>query len=308
MRARALKSDALLLLAAVIWGFAFVAQRVGMQYVGPFTFNAVRFALGALVLVPFTIREQRRLDASREDRPCVGTRQVILGSVLAGAVLFLGASLQQIGIVYTTAGKAGFITGLYVILVAVLGLFVGHRPGVGTWLGAVSATAGLYLLSVTEGLRPAPGDSLVLASAFFWALHLLVIARFVVEIGPVRLACIQFAVVSALSFVAAFWIEEIAVEGLRGAAIPILYGGILSVGIAYTLQVVAQREAPPAHVAVILSLETVFAALGGWLILDEVLAPRALLGCALMLAGILLSQLGRDSETFSVAAPSKRVF
>lgn len=293
MRTSALKSDALLLLAALIWGFAFVAQRVGMQYVGPFTFNAVRFALGALALVPFLVVGRNRERGDRTARPRASNRRVILGGMLAGAVLFLGASLQQVGIVYTTAGKAGFITGLYVIIVPILGLLWRERPGVGTWVGALAAASGLYLLSVTEGLSLAPGDSLVLAGAFFWAAHVLIVGQLVWRIGPIRLAFLQFVVCSVLSFVAAVLVETISMGGIVAAAIPILYGGVLSVGLAYTLQVFAQQEAPPAHAAIILSLETVFAGFGGWLILQEILTPRALWGCALMLAGILLSQLTR---------------
>jgi drug/metabolite transporter (DMT)-like permease len=293
-KAGALKSDLLLLLAAVIWGFAFVAQRVGMQYVGPFTFNAVRFALGSLVLVPF-VRQRPQGRDRREAESGPGEIGILKGGLLAGLVLFGGASLQQVGIVYTTAGKAGFITGLYVILVPILGLSLGQRPGWGTWVGAVSATAGLSLLSVTRGFAPARGDSLVLAGAFFWAAHVLIIGRLVSRADPIPLACLQFAVCSVLSLAVAFAVETIAVGAIVDAAAPILYGGVLSVGIAYTLQVIAQRSAPAAHAAILLSLETVFAALGGRLILDETLTNRALWGCALMLLGILLSQLTRGS-------------
>ncbi|MCK4546669.1 MAG: DMT family transporter [Candidatus Eisenbacteria sp.] len=325
MRTGTLKSDTLLLLAAVVWGFAFVAQRVGMDYVGPFTFNAVRFALGALVLVPFVVAGRKASSENSENRghgttescfssdalPGTPANEADVGTsggirqfrsppsilaVLAGLVLFAGASLQQIGIVYTTAGKAGFITGLYVILVPILGLLWKQRPGWGTWVGVAAATAGLYLLSAAEGLTLAPGDSLVLASAVFWAVHVLMIGWLSPRSNPLRIAAIQFATCSILSWIAAIAVEEIALAGILGAAIPILYGGVLSVGLAYTLQVVAQRKAPAAHAAIILSLETVFAAVGGWLVLGEVLTQRALLGCALMLAGILVSRLSRRSE------------
>ena len=297
LRADALKSDALLLLAAAIWGFAFVAQRAGMEYVGPFTFNAVRFALGALALVPFILARRTSPASVRGRRREAGGRlSVVFGGGLAGLVLFAGASLQQVGIVYTTAGKAGFITGLYVILVPILGLALGHRPGLWTWAGAALATTGLYLLSATEGIALAPGDSFVLLGAFFWAAHVLIIGRFSPRVDVLRLALVQYLVCSALSLAVAGSVEVTTVAGLRGAAVPILYGGVLSVGVAFTLQVAAQRRAPPAHAAILLSLETVFAVLGGWLILGEVLGPRALTGCALMLAGILWSQSGRKPE------------
>ena len=288
MKARVLRSDGLLLVTAAVWGFAFVAQRAGMAHVGPFTFNGVRFTLGALVLVPVILLRRR----GRDRRPA--TQPLSLAGVLAaGAVLFLGSSLQQIGLVYTTAGKAGFITGLYVLLVPILGLFVRHRPAWGTWAGAALAVPGLYFLSVTDALRLAPGDGWVALGAAFWALHVLIIARLSPGRDPYRLASAQFAVTGALSLVVAFLVEAPAADGLRNAALPILYGGVMSVGVAFTLQVVAQREAPPAHAAVLMSLETVFAALGGAWLLGETLGSRGLFGCGLLLAGMLLSQVTR---------------
>lgn len=288
---RTLKSDALLMLTATIWGFAFVAQRVGMDYVGPFTFNGVRFALGSLSLIPLVLLKRRHPSAPAALVPPAGRKTVLWGGALAGVALFMGASLQQVGLVYTTAGNAGFITGLYVVIVPLLGLFWKQRPDLGTWVGAVLAAAGLYLLSVTAAFRIAYGDLLVLLGAFFWAFHVLIIGWLSPRIESVLLACIQFAVCSALSLITAAALETTTPTSLMAAALPILYGGLLSVGVAYTLQVVAQRDARPAHAAIILSLESVFAALGGWLLLGEVLSGRALLGCGLMLAGMLLSQL-----------------
>jgi drug/metabolite transporter (DMT)-like permease len=288
---RTLKSDALLMLTATIWGFAFVAQRVGMDYVGPFTFNGVRFALGSLSLVPLVLLKRRHPSAPAALVPPAGRKTILWGGALAGVALFMGASLQQVGLVYTTAGNAGFITGLYVVIVPLLGLFWKQRPDLGTWGGAVLAAAGLYLLSVTAAFRIAYGDLLVLVGAFFWALHVLIIGWLSPRIESVLLACFQFAVCSALSLITAAALETTTPAALMAAALPILYGGLLSVGVAYTLQVVAQRDARPAHAAIILSLESVFAALGGWLLLGEVLSGRALLGCSLMLAGMLLSQL-----------------
>ena len=285
---KSLKAELLLLLTALIWGFAFVAQRVGMDHVGPFTYNGVRFLLGALSLLPLL------LIGSRTTRPAPprNWRMILTGSLLAGLFLFAGATLQQIGLVYTTAGKAGFITGLYVVIVPLLGLLWRHSTPPSTWVGAGLAVAGLYLLTLTEDLTLAEGDGLVLVGAFFWAGHVQVIGWLSGRIEPVLLACLQITVCGVLSLGVALAIEPITLHGLRGAALPILYGGLLSVGIAYTLQVVAQRDAPPSHAAIILSLETVFAALGGWLLLNEVLPGRGLLGCGLMLAGMLLSQLG----------------
>jgi drug/metabolite transporter (DMT)-like permease len=277
--------------AAVIWGSAFVAQRVGMSYVGPLTFNGVRFALGALVLLPLTWRRGPKPEVEGSILPAMITWPVLWGGGLAGLVLFSGASLQQVGLVYTTAGKAGFITGLYVIIVPLMGLFLGHRPGWGGWLGACLATLGLYFLSVTEALTFAPGDLLELCGAFFWAAHVLILSRLSPRMDRIKLAFAQYAVCALLSLIVARFTETVTVDDLRGAAIPILYGGILSVGVAYTLQVVAQRDAPPSHAAIILSLEAVFAALAGWLVLDEMLSLRGLIGCTLMFAGMLTALL-----------------
>ncbi len=291
MKAGVWKSNGLLFLTAAIWGFAFVAQRAGMAHVGPFTFNAVRFALGGLALVPLLLRSKGRQANHDLCWPQLKGRMIFLGGGLAGLFLFLGASLQQWGIVYTTAGKAGFITGLYVIIVPILGLLWGWRSGLGTWLGAILATAGLYFLSISQHFTMSPGDGLVLGAAFLWAGHVHVIGWLSPRAESIKLAFGQFMVCSGLSLIVALLVEEITIGGLVGAAIPILYAGLLSSGVAYTLQVVAQRWARPAHAAIILSLEAVFALLGGWLLLAEILSRRELLGCLLMLGGMFVSQL-----------------
>ena len=285
------KSDSLLMIAAIIWGSAFVAQRVGMSYVGPLTFNGVRFALGAIILLPF-VRwgNQYSKVENRTDRTRLIQRGLWKGG-LAGLILFGGATLQQVGLVYTTAGKAGFITGLYVIIVPLMGVFLGHWPGWGGWVGAFCATIGLYLLSVTEVWTFAPGDFWELLGAFFWAAHVLLLSWLSPRIERIQLACTQYMVCSILSLIVAGFTETIILHGIKDAMIPILYGGVLSVGIAYTLQVVAQRYAPPTHAAIILSLEAVFAALAGWLVLGEILSLRGLIGCTLMFAGMLSALL-----------------
>jgi drug/metabolite transporter (DMT)-like permease len=280
------RADALLLITAMIWGSAFVAQRVAMDHVGPLTFNGMRFALGALFLLPWAWRAGGARAVPLEGAP----RTRSLGPWVAGIVLFAGASFQQWGIVYTTAGKAGFITGLYVVLVPLFGIALGYRANTGVWLGTGLAAAGLYLLSVRAGWEIAAGDLLVFVSACCWALHVLVVARLAPSHPPLRLACFQFAVCAALSLVTGALIETITLEGLVDAALPIAYGGLMSVGIGYTLQVVAQRRAPPSHAAVILSLEAVFAALAGWLLLSETLSTRGAAGCGLMLFGWLIVQ------------------
>ena len=281
-----MKADLILLLTAAIWGFAFVAQRVGMDHMGPFTFNAIRFSLGALSLVPVLIYQNKH-NVIKNDVP---DRRALRGALWTGLALFVGASLQQVGLVGTTAGKAGFITGLYVILVPLLALFWGRRTHLAHWGGAVLAVAGLYLLSVQGGFTISPYDLIVLAGAFVWAIHVHLIARYSGPMGPIRLSVIQFAICGVLSLLAALLFESIQIDGIRAGLWPILYGSFLSVGLAYTLQVVAQRTADPAHAVVILSLEGAFAALGGWLVLQEVLTPRHLVGSFLILIGTLISQ------------------
>ncbi len=295
MKSQLLKSDLLLLITALIWGSAFVAQRIGMDYVGPFTFNAVRFALGSLSLVPLVLITGRSRRKGKNSSKQISPIFLITSGGLVGLALFLGASFQQVGLVYTTAGKAGFITGLYVVIVPIIWFFRGRKSGFGTWVGAALAAIGLYLLSVTSSFTIQFGDLLEIIGAFFWAAHILLIDHFSKKINPIVLSLIQFAFCSLLSFATALIFETISLQGILNAGIPILYGGLGSVGIAYTLQVVAQRNAHPAHAAIILSLESVFAAVGGWLILNEYLSTRSIIGCLLMFAGMLFSQLRKRS-------------
>jgi drug/metabolite transporter (DMT)-like permease len=287
MNLRTFRNDSLLLLTAAVWGFAFVAQRAGMEHVQPFVFNGVRFALGSVSLLPvIAVARRRSPDPGR-----AGSGRVWLYGFICGSVLFAGASLQQLGIVHTTAGKAGFITGLYVVLVPLSGLLWGQRSGLSRWIGAFLALAGLYLLSITRGFTIGRGDFLVLLSALFWTAHVQLIGWFSPRTRPLELASIQFAVCSLFSLAAAAGTESVSAAALLRAAVPILYGGLCSVGVAYTLQVVVQKTAHPAHAAIILSLEGAFAVLGGWLILGESLSLRGFMGCVLMLAGMVVSQV-----------------
>lgn len=292
MQNRYLKSDLLLLLSATIWGFAFVAQRMGMDHVGPFTFNGIRFFLGAAVVIPFIARNsQQQLPKTVASAGVLGKRALFFYGALAGLTIFAGASLQQVGLVYTTAGKAGFITSLYVVMVPLMGSAWGQRTRAGTWGGALIAAVGMYLLSVNEDFTIAFGDLLELMGAVFWACHIHLIGWLSPKTDSLQLAFVQFMVCAAASLVTALMVETIRVADLMAVALPILYGGVLSVGVAYTLQVVAQRHAHPAHAAILLSLEAVFAAVGGWLILGEVMSVRGLIGCLLMFTGMLVSQL-----------------
>jgi drug/metabolite transporter (DMT)-like permease len=295
--ATVLANDALLLLTALIWGLAFVAQRIGMDHVGPFTYNAVRFAIGAVFLLPFALTrgpwsakpagDDDKHRSIHDNRPAIGA---LRAGLLAGAVLVCGASLQQIGLVSTTAGKAGFITGLYVVLVPLSGLLWRQRTGWSSWSGAALCVVGLFFLSVTASFTVERGDLFVLAGAFFLTAHIQVVGWLSPRTDPVRLACVQFTVCSLASAGGALLFEQVGVAPILAAAGPILYGGLLSVGIAFTLQLVAQRSAPPAHAAILLSLESVFAAIGGSLLLGERLGVRGTLGCALMFAGMIISQ------------------
>ncbi len=291
-----LRADLLLLLAAFIWGFSFVAQRTGMAHLGPFAFNAIRFFLGGLVLLPLMgLFDRQRQRVGLAVVP-LGDRRLLLGGAVVGLLLFGGATLQQAGIVFTTAGKAGFITSLYVVLVPLLGLVVGHRPSAAVWVGAVLAAAGLYFLTFEGEFGMAWGDLLVLVGAFVWAIHFLVLGHFSPQTDTIKLSFLQFMVCAALSAVAALLFETSAIADFRAALVPILYSGILSVGIGYTLQVVALGNARPADAAILLSLEAVFAVFAGWLLLGEQLTSRAFIGCVLMLAGILISQLFGEEQ------------
>ncbi len=284
------KSYFLLLLASAIWGFAFVAQRVGMQYMQPMGFNAVRFGLGALVLVPLLFFGF----PGKKPQPILkgSPQQLLRAGLMTGLFIFAGSTFQQSGMVYTTAGKAGFITGLYVIFVPLIGLFRGLKTKPTIWVGAALGSLGLFLLSGKGWGGIALGDGLVLVGTLFWASHVLAVGYWVHKVNPLALAILQFIICSILSTIGAFFFESFTLEGLQNSVIPILYAGIMSVGVAYTLQILGQRKAHPAHAALILSLEGVFAALGGWILLSEGLTVKGAIGCSLMLGGIVLAQIG----------------
>ncbi|MEI8094980.1 MAG: DMT family transporter [Spirochaetales bacterium] len=273
--------------AALIWGLAFVAQRVSLDHIGAFTFNGLRFALGALSLLPLTLL----LKPSGITKVQAGWKSAFLPGLLAGVVLFAAANLQQVGLIWTTAGKAAFLTGFYILLVPLFGLFLKRRGHLGVWIGAALGLVGLYFLSVSAAFTVEPGDLLELAGAVFWACHILVIDRFVPRLDPLKLSVVQFAFCSLLSLTVGLFVEPWSWSGLQAGLVPLLYAGFGSVGIAYTLQVVGQKGVAPGPAALILSLETVFAALGGWLMLNELLGARELLGCALMLAGMVAAQV-----------------
>ena len=282
-----LKANILLLLTAAIWGLAFVAQKVGAEHVGAFTFNGIRFALGSISLVPLILffnKKKGKLDES-------SLKPTIKAGIIAGCVLFIATSLQQMGVMGTTAGKAGFITGLYMVIVPLLGLFLKQKVNKSTWIGIVIAVIGLYLLSINEDFSISKGDLLVLIGTVGWAVHILLIDNFTKKIDPIKLSSIQFATCSILSLVMAIIFEDINMVDISAAIVPILYGGLLSVGVAYTLQVVAQKNAKPSHAAILLSMESVFGAIGGAMFLGERIGARGLVGCVLIFIAIIISQL-----------------
>jgi len=292
MKNKSVQANLVLLITAVIWGGGFVAQRLGMQQMGPYIFNGFRFFIGALTLAPIILIRKQTGTSQKGNL----NRTLLVGAV-AGLFIFFGATFQQLGLVYTTAGKAGFITGLYVVIVPLLGMVWGDRGSLFTWLGAMLAVIGLYILSASRGVVFAPGDGFVLVGACFWALHVQFIARYSPDVDVFKLSFVQSLFTSVISFGVGYFTEDVVYDQVLSAAIPILYGGVISIGIAYTLQVIGQRYAKPAPAAIILSLESVFAVFWGWLILSEVLTPKILAGSSLMLAGMMVSQIKRKKTT-----------
>ena len=281
-------ANILMLITAAIWGFAFVGQRSSMAHMGPLTFNGVRFLLGATSLLP-VLWYYRNTPRVRHTR--IPDSILWWGGLGAGLCLLLGSMLQQAGLQYTTAGKAGFITGLYIILVPMVGRFIGQPISRETWIGALFALVGLYLLSIHDNFTMAWGDVLNLMGTLFWTAHVLLIGWLSPRVSAIRLSVIQFYVTGLISLALGLSLETYTPGGLEAAAGAILYTGLMSTGVAYTLQVVAQQWASSSHAAIILSLEAMFAVLGGWLLLDETLPLRGVVGCLLMLTGMIVAQL-----------------
>ena len=292
MRKSSLQGSLMLLLTALIWGLAFVAQSVGMEYVGPFTFNAVRFLIGGFVLMPCIalLRHFRPERVSLQDRS--SRKKISLqGGLACGCCLFAASSLQQIGIMTTTVGKAGFITAMYIVFVPILGIFLGKRVTLPVIGGVLLAVAGMYLLCITDGLSIGRGDLLVLFCAVVFAVHILVIDHYSPKGDGLMISCVQFLTAGLLSTVCMLACETPQLSDILAAGAPILYAGILSCGVAYTLQVLAQAKVEPVLASLICSLESVFALLGGWVLLGQQLSGRELLGCLLVFAAVLIVQL-----------------
>lgn len=285
------KQIVLPLITAFIWGCAFVAQKSGSALVGALTFNGTRYLLAGLALLPLLyLREGRSLGGK--------LKEALPGGLVLGTLLMVASNLQQYGVGFTTAGKAGFVTALYIVLVPLLGLFLGKRARLLVWCGVASAVAGLYCLSFAKGGAPSfnLGDLCVLGCAFVFTFHILAVDRLTERCDGVVLACLQFFVASAESLILAPMVETVSVGALLDCALPILYAGLISGGVGYTLQIVAQKDGDPAVVSLLLSLESLFAAVSGAILLHERLTARELLGCALMLAAVVLVQLPEGKE------------
>ncbi len=302
---KTLRANLLLLLTAAIWGVAFVAQDVAMDTMEPFTFNAARMLIAALVLLPcirlLDALERRRAPAeggkgqayarSRARLTPEKRRNLILGGVCCGVALFAGSSLQQFGIKATSAGKAGFVTALYIVLVPLSGLFFKRSVRRNVWMAVGLCIVGLFLLCVTDTFTVSDGDIALLLGAAAYTAHILLIDHFSPRTDCVRMSCLQFFVTAALCAVLMLFTERPSFSSLLRGWVPLLYAGVLSGGLGYTLQIVAQRDTNPTVASLLMSLESVFAVVAQWLILGELLTSRELLGCGLMLCGIVLAQL-----------------
>ena len=296
------KNAILLILTAFIWGTAFVAQSVGMDYLGPFTFNGVRSLIGGAALLPCIWflgvlngkdTAGKDADGKPDEKASVpsGRKELVLGGIACGVLLFGASSLQQLGIQYTTAGKAGFITACYIVIVPVLGVFLGKRIGWKVWLAVATALVGLYFLCITEKFTIGKGDVLIFVCAIVFSLHILVIDYFSPKVDGVKMSCIQFFVCGIVSLPFMFALETPKVGAMLEGWMPLLYAGVLSCGVAYTLQIIGQKNVHPAIASLILSLESCFSVLAGWIVLGERLSAKESIGCVLMFAAIILAQL-----------------
>lgn len=287
-----LKGSIMLLVAALIWGTAFVAQSEGMEYVEPFTYGGIRTIIGGIVLLPPVVFIMRNHKLSSENKPRTSVRKTVIGGIICGCVLFVASSLQQIGMTETSAGKAGFITALYIVIVPVFELILYHRTNLKVWICVVIAGFGFWLLCIKDGFRIETGDLIILCCALFFAVYIMVVDRFSDDaIDPVMLSCIQFFTAGTLMIACMFIFESPSLDAIWQAKYTILYAGVMSSGVAYTLQILGQRYAEPTSAVLIMSLESVFAALSGWLILGEQLTQKELIGCAAVFTAVICAQI-----------------
>lgn len=283
-----LRGSLALLIATVIWGSAFIAQSVGMDHIGPMTFQAVRCTLGAVFLVPvvFLFDKDKKQFLRNWTDP-----KLWRAGIICGTALFVAAGLQQVGLVYTTAGKGGFITAMYIVLVPILGIFLGKKPPLTCWLSVALAVAGLYLLSCMGATVINIGDILMLGGALGFAVQITLIDRMAPELDGLRLNAIQALVCGGISALFMFLTEEPEIRNIHACWLPLGYAGIMSMGIAYSLQIVGQKHLDPTPASLIMSLESVYAALFGWLLLKETMTFGEITGCVLVFAAVILSQI-----------------
>lgn len=286
-------SSFLLFLAAFIWGVAFVAQSVGMDYMGPCTFNGVRFLMGSVVLMPLVIfrRRKKRAENGKGQETGKDRKSVVAGGICCGLVLCFASLCQQVGILYTTVGKAGFITTLYIIIVPIMGIFLKKKVSGKVWIGALLAAFGMYLLCMSERLALSRGDAYVFICAILFSIHILVIDYFSPKVDGVELSCIQFLTAGIICSGLALLLEKPVLQNFIDGMIPLAYAGIMSCGVAYTLQVVGQKDTDPTIASLILSMESVISVLAGWVILGQELNSRELFGCVLVFGAVILVQL-----------------
>lgn len=305
-----LRQSFILFLTAVIWGVAFVAQSAGMEYLGPFTYNGVRSVLGGLVLLPCIALLNRLQGKNGKEVPCEqeteaageragDRRQLLTGGLCCGVVLFAASNFQQFGIQYTTVGKAGFITAMYILIVPLLGLLLHKKVGMQVWMGVLYGIAGLYLLCMKDSFRLEKGDALVLVCAVIFSLHILVIDHFSQKVDGVKMSCIQFWVCGILSLFCSLLFESPDLQSILASWLPICYGGIMSCGVAYTLQIIGQKGMNPTVASLILSLESVVAVVAGFLILGQSMSRRELFGCLMMVMAIVSAQLPERKKDIS---------
>lgn len=285
------KNIILLLLAAFIWGVAFVAQSVGMDYVEPFTFNGIRCLLGGVVLMPCIYFFDRFKSQKEKEEIQQNRKSLWFAGIICGIILFVATNAQQIGLQYTSAGKAGFITALYIVIVPIMGLFLKKKCGWNVWVSVFIALAGFYLLSINEGFSLEKGDFYVLICALVFPFHIWVVNHYAPIVDGVRLSCLQFLVCGTLSVICMFLFETPKIDAIFSAWAPILYAGILSCAVAYTLQIIGQRDFNPTIASLLMSFESVFSVLAGWIILGEALSRREMIGCVLIFAGVILAQI-----------------
>ncbi len=287
-----IKSSLILLLTATIWGVAFVAQSVGMEYIGPFTFNAIRCVLGGMVLIPVILVLKKKKETGAENQKKEDKKTLWMGGIACGVILCIASNLQQFGIMEASVGKSGFFTALYIVMIPVIGIFIGKRPGIKLWFCVALAVVGMYLLCMKDGsFTIERADIMLLLCALAFSFHILVVDYFSPKVDGVKMSCIQFFVCGVLSAVGMLFTETPDISNIQAAWLPLLYAGLLSCGVGYTLQIVGQKGINPVIASLIMSLESVISALAGWVILGQVLSPKEILGCVLMFVAIIITQI-----------------